>query len=97
MKLKDLAPVLRSSTGAMQEAVVYDLDSNQDLASGCSVDYAVKHYGDMELDRITAYGHSLVLSVREALDEYPLCEPMKITRTGERHVSARYLALHGEL
>ena len=70
MKLKDLAVVLRSSTGAMQEAVVYDLDTNQDLASGCSVDYAVKHYGDMELDRITAYGHSLVLSVRKPAETY---------------------------
>lgn len=63
MKLKDLSPVLRSTTGAMQEAVVHDLDSAQDLAAGCSVDYAVKHYGEMELDRITAYGHCLVLSV----------------------------------
>lgn len=63
MKLKDLSPVLRSTTGAMQEAVVYDLDTAQDLAAGCSVDYAVKHYGDLTLDRITAYGHCLVLSV----------------------------------
>ena len=48
---------------------MYDLDTAQDLASGCSVDYAVKHYGDMELDRITAYGHYLVLSVHATTDE----------------------------
>ena len=69
MKLKDLSTVLRSTTGAMQEAIVYDLDIAQDLASGCSVDYAVKHYGDMELERITAYWHCLVLSVHATTDK----------------------------
>lgn len=66
MQLKDLAPVLRSVTGGMQMAAVYDLDTAKDLADGCSVDYAVKHFGDYVLDRITAYGDYLVLTVRSA-------------------------------
>lgn len=61
MKLKDLAPVLRSTFGNIQFAIVYDETTLSDIADGCSVDYAVKHYPDLTLDRITAYGNYLIL------------------------------------
>jgi hypothetical protein len=70
MKLRELAPVLRSSRGDIQFAIVYDVDANRDLATG-SVEYAVKEYGDWYLDRITGTAvdddvpGALVLHVRK--------------------------------
>lgn len=65
MQLKDLAPVLRSPRGRIQFAIVYDLGIHNDIEGGCSVEYAVKHYGEWRVDRITAEDDYLVLHVRE--------------------------------
>ena len=52
MKLKDLAPVAYSLTGDIQSCIVYDCHENIDLETGCSIEYAIKHYGDRDLHRI---------------------------------------------
>lgn len=63
MKIKDLTPVLYSTRGSVQFAVVYDQEQNCDIASGCSIDHAVKEYGERELKRIEAVGDQLLLTV----------------------------------
>ena len=54
MKLKDLAPVAYSLTGDIQSCIVYDCHENIDLETGCSIEYAVKHYGDRDLHRVSS-------------------------------------------
>ena len=54
MKLKDLAPVAYSLTGDIQSCVVYDFNENIVLETGCSIEYAIKHYGDRDLHRISS-------------------------------------------
>lgn len=66
MQLQQLAHVLRSQTGRIQLAVVYDAARGHDLEDCCSVEYAVKHYGHLTLNRIQADGDLLVLGVTEA-------------------------------
>lgn len=69
MKLKDLSPVLHSSRGGIVHAIVYDIDEHFDIEDNCSVDYAVKHYGDWHLERISADGDCVVLHVRRETAE----------------------------
>jgi len=54
MKLKDLKPILRSVTGNLQWAIVWGQTSQKALEEGCSIDYAVKEYGEYKVDRITS-------------------------------------------
>jgi hypothetical protein len=54
MKLKDLRPILYSATGEIQWAIVYDLEKNEDLEYGCSIEFAVTHYGGCEVKRISS-------------------------------------------
>jgi hypothetical protein len=52
MKLKELKTILYSKTGDYQWAIVYDWAKNIDLATGCSIEYAIEHYGECEVKRI---------------------------------------------
>ena len=61
MKLKDFRGVLYSCRGGIQPVVVYDQGNNLDLDNGCSVEYAIKTYGDREVKRIGADGGKLVI------------------------------------
>ena len=63
MKIKQLKNVLYSTTGNIQFAIVYDSKTHKDLENGCSIDYAVKHYGDRELIRIKAFENQLILYI----------------------------------
>ena len=54
MKLKDLATVAYSLTGDIQSCIVYDCHENIDLETGCSIEYAIKHYGDRDLHRVSS-------------------------------------------
>ena len=63
MKLKDLKNVLVSERGSVQFAVVYDCNNNVDLASGCSVEYAVAYYGEYEVVRIGSLNNDLIITV----------------------------------
>ena len=66
MKLSELSGIIRSATGDIQFVIVYDLSSNRDIETGCSAEYAMKHYGDHEVQRLQAEGDSLVLSIATA-------------------------------
>lgn len=63
MKLKDLSNVLYSTRGNIQFAIVYDQEKNADIASGCSIDYAVEKYGERELKQIEAFENQLVIII----------------------------------
>ena len=63
MKIKELKDVLKSARGYIQLAIVFDSKEHKDIEGGCSIDYAVAHYGDRELIRIEAYENQLVLYV----------------------------------
>lgn len=65
MILRDLKGILYSNTGNIQFATVYDIDSDADLESGCSVEYAINHYGNMEVKRIQAYGNELIINLKK--------------------------------
>ena len=54
MKLKELKPVIFSSTGHIQLCIVYDRLNNVDLENGCSAEYAYKHYGEREVQNVSA-------------------------------------------
>lgn len=63
MKLKDFKPVIYSLTGDFQFVIIWDSRTGQDIAAGCSYEYAVKHYGDLYVKRISADGNNLVFTV----------------------------------
>lgn len=63
MKLTDLEAILRSERGNIQFAIVYDSSKDEDLETGCSLEYAVKNYGDKEVKRISAYDSKVVITV----------------------------------
>lgn len=63
MKLKELSPVLYSTIGNIQFAIVYDKSENKDIESGCSVDYAVKHYAESDVKQIQADNNYLVIVI----------------------------------
>lgn len=63
IKLKDLKDVLYSTTGNIQRAVVWDMTNNKDIMDGCSIDYAVKEYGEYPLRHIEATDNKIVLSI----------------------------------
>lgn len=52
MKLKELKSILYSQTGSFQWAIVYDWAKNIDLEKGCSIEYAIEHYGECEVKKI---------------------------------------------
>ena len=63
MRLKELKEVLYSLTGSIQFAIVYDIEQNKDLESDCSIEYAIKNYGDCTVRHIGADGGSLVITI----------------------------------
>ena len=64
MKIKDLKGIAYSSHGCMQFAVLYNYNSQVDIENGCTVDYLIQEYGELELHRIQAVDDMLVLEVR---------------------------------
>ena len=65
MRLKDLAPVLRSFRGYIQMAIIYDVEDDIDIETGCSVEYAIANYGERIVEHITAEESDLVLHTRK--------------------------------
>ena len=63
MKLKDLETVLYSSRGNIQFAIVYDSNKNADIENGCAIEYAVKKYGENEVEHIEAFENQLVITI----------------------------------
>ena len=65
MLLKSLEKILRSRRGAIQSAIIYDRAEGADIENGCSIEYAVKVYGDCNVELIEAFGNSLLITVSE--------------------------------
>lgn len=68
--LKDLAPILASECGDISWAYVYVRDPSFAegylcLADGCSVEYAVKQYGDRVVERIKGYQDMLCIRLKK--------------------------------
>jgi hypothetical protein len=55
MKLKELQSILCSKRGDLQLAIIYDVATGQDLRYGCSIEYAIKDYGEHEVQRISSW------------------------------------------
>ena len=53
MKLKDLSSILYSTRQKIQLVIIYDFEKNIDLER-CSIEFAIKYYGDSEIKRITS-------------------------------------------
>lgn len=64
MKIKDLKGIAYSNHGCVQSAVLYDYNSQNGIENGCTVDYLIENYGELELHRIQAVDDLLVLEVR---------------------------------
>ena len=63
MKLKDLQPVLYSRRGGIQSTIVYDAEKNLDVENGCSVEYAVREYGERTVRHIEAFENQLLITI----------------------------------
>jgi hypothetical protein len=63
MTLKSLEPVLYSTRGNIQFAIVYDREANADIENGCSIEYAIKMHGDKEVKHIEAFENQLLITV----------------------------------
>lgn len=63
MKLNTLKPILFSSRGNIQFAIVYDSNKHADVENGCSIEYAVKNYGECEVKHIEAFENQLVITI----------------------------------
>lgn len=64
MKIGDLKDIAYSNHGCVQFAVLYDYNSQKDVENGCTVDYLIREYSELELYRIQAVDDLLVLEVR---------------------------------
>lgn len=63
MKIKDLKTIIYSKTGDFQFVIIYDLATNTDIENGCSIEYAVCHYGDKEVKRVSADENMIVITI----------------------------------
>ena len=55
MRLKDLSRILWSPVGSFQGAIVYNIMDHMVMESSCSIEYAVKYYGDWRVNRLSSY------------------------------------------
>jgi hypothetical protein len=63
MKIKDLKTIIYSNTGDIQFVIIYDLATNTDIINGCSIEYAVCHYGDKEVKRVSSDENMIVITI----------------------------------
>lgn len=63
MKFKDLKSIIYSKTGDIQFVIIYDQATNTDIASECSIEYAICNYGNKEVKRITADYNNIVITI----------------------------------
>ncbi len=53
MKLKDLKGIIYSDRDGVEMVIVYNANTFKDIENSCSIEYAIKEYGDYEVKRIT--------------------------------------------
>lgn len=63
MKIKELKSIIYSKIGDIQFVIIYDLATNTDIENGCSMEYAVCHYGDKEVKRVSADENMIVITI----------------------------------
>lgn len=63
MKLKELKSILYSNRGCIQHCIVYDSSKDMDVEDGCTVEYAIEHYGDREVKHIEALNDDLIITI----------------------------------
>ena len=63
MKLDELKSILYSNTGNVQFTIIYDSKTNTDLENGCSIEYAMKIYGEKTVKRVEAFENQLVITI----------------------------------
>lgn len=64
MKLKELKDILRSPAMRVQSVIVYSSTLAVICNRGCSIEYAIKAYGECEVERISADDNYLVLTLK---------------------------------
>ena len=62
MKLNDLKSILFSITGTILWSIVYDTQTHSDLEQ-CSIEHAMKIYGEHDVKRIYPYQNQLVIEL----------------------------------
>lgn len=63
MKLKELKQILYSRRDYIQSTIVYNSETNEDVENGCSIEYAIKHYGEKEVKHIEVFENQLVITI----------------------------------
>lgn len=63
MKIKELKSIIYSKTGDIQFVIIYDRMTNTDIENGCSMEYAVCHYGNKEVKRVSADENMIVITI----------------------------------
>jgi hypothetical protein len=62
MKLNELKSILYSNRGYTQFAILYDSETNADIATG-TIDRIVADYGEKAVIRIEAFENQLIITV----------------------------------
>ena len=62
-KLKDYADVLYSTRDFVVFTVIYDTATRKDILSGCTIECAIKEYGEKEVKRIIPEDNELVICI----------------------------------
>lgn len=62
MKLNELKSILYSNTGSIVWVIVYDTQTCSDLEQ-CSIEHAIKIYGEHDVKRIYPYENQLVIEL----------------------------------
>lgn len=55
MKLKDLSSILWTPVGCRQDVIIYNITDDIEMERSCSVEYAIKYYGDWRVNRVFSY------------------------------------------
>lgn len=55
MKLKDLSSILWTPVGCNQDVIIYNITDDIEMERSCSVEYAIKYYGDWRVNRLFSY------------------------------------------
>lgn len=63
MKIKDLKGIIRSGHGDIQSTIIWSIRERKDIINGCSIEYAIKNYGELEMENVRAFDDNIVISV----------------------------------
>ncbi len=64
MTLNKLKDILYSTRDNILHCIIYDAVTFKDVEKGCSIEYAIKEYGNNEIARITIDHDYLVIGIK---------------------------------